>query len=133
MSTLMIGIFGSNNFGLTAGPCSGYWVISSSTGRFSARRIATTRVAWITLPAPTPIRRSASAARAASRARTIAASGDSFSISSKTPAHDAPSIARIRWMSAVLRETVRPQTMNARAARWRLNSAGRFSSASLPL
>ena len=39
----------------------------------------------------------------------------------------------MRAMSGVLRETVRPHTMKRTLRAWRFSSAGRFSSASLPL
>ena len=39
----------------------------------------------------------------------------------------------MRETSGVLRDTVRPQTMNARRAWFRATSAGSFSSASFPL
>ena len=116
VSTLMIGSLGSSSLGLIAGPCSGYCVTSSSTGRFSASRIVTMRAPWITLPAPTPITRSACAARAASVARVTDEREVSLSISSNTPASRSPSSSRMREMSGVLRDTVRPQTMKARRA-----------------
>jgi len=49
---------------------SGYWVIIFITSPASASRIATTRVACITLPPPIASSTSAPAARAASRAST---------------------------------------------------------------
>ena len=118
---------------LTAGPCSGYCVTSCSTGRFSASRIVTMRAPWITLPAPTPITRSARAERAASVARITEDREVSLSISSNTPASRSPSSSRMRETSGVRRDTVRPHTMKARRAPFRATSAGSFSRASVPL
>ena len=129
----MIGTLGAISFGLMAGPCSGYWVIRVSMGAVSAIRMATTRAPCVTLPAPTLTSRSAFASFAARAARTTASSVVSLSISSKTPAQAAPRIARIRAIRPRLRDTVRPQTMNARFAPWRLSSAGSCSRASSPL
>ena len=133
VNTLTIGSLRSVNRALTAGPFSGYFVISSSIGFFSASRIATMRVPCITLPAPTPTRRSACAARAASTARKVAEREVSLSISSKDPAHEAPNSSRMCETSGVLRETVRPLSMKARFAFSRPTSSGSLSSAFLPL
>src|SRR6185295_13334942 len=65
------------DFELIAGPVGGYFVISSSGGFFSARRIATMRVALRTVPAPTAISMSACASRAACTAACTFSSGAS--------------------------------------------------------
>ena len=72
VSTLTIGSFGAISRGLTGGLPSGYWVISSNAVPFSARRMAVTRAPTMTLPPPTAMIRSASAARAASVAARTA-------------------------------------------------------------
>ena len=133
VSTLMIGSLGASSLGLMAGALSGYCVIRSCGAPFSASRIATTRVACVTLPPPTLMSRSALAARAAAVAASTEGSVESFSISSNTPAQPSPSMRRMRAMRSVRRETVRPHRIKARCALLRFNSAGRFSSASLPL
>ena len=53
----MIGSFGAISFGEIAGIPGGYCVISFSTGSFSASRMATMRVPWMTLPAPTAMQK----------------------------------------------------------------------------
>ena len=73
VGTLTMGGFGASSRGLKAGSPSGYCVMISKGSPGSARKMATARVATMTLPPPTAIRRSAPAADAASfAARTEA-------------------------------------------------------------
>jgi len=104
----------------------------SSIGRFSACRIATSRAAISTLPAPTATMPSAPVSRMSRAAACTTSTFACRPARSKTAAIDAPASDCSLAISPEFRATEWPQNTSARRTFSRRSSAGRFASASAP-